>query len=426
MHIVIATPYLPWPLTEGGRVAQYHTLVALNREVDFTLVVPIHNIEQEVDAELFAQQFPLIRLDPVRCYDLPPTNVSVRDRIRRRIEQINNTIIPLKKNEKNHDYVVKKSPSYPFAAHHPRYIDAIDQHYNKGCDIFQAEFANMLTFGPFVKGKAPSIFVHHQLHFIYAQRYLLANNIDSSYARFQTARMIEEESCYLKSFNAAIVFSEVDQHLLKEFSPKLDVYVSPFATPSTPLEIIRPPESKILRFVFVASEEHEPNVEGLKWFMQEAWPILKKNVFDAKIEVIGKWSERSITSIPHYHDINFKGFVEKLGQSLQNSIMIVPVWVGSGIRTKILAAWSAGAPVVTTSIGAEGLPGRAGHHFLIADDPGDFARRCTEISQDKNLYYHVAINGLNLVKDKYSQEAVRKNRMEIYHHILKNNKSVGS
>jgi glycosyltransferase involved in cell wall biosynthesis len=139
---------------------------------------------------------------------------------------------------------------------------------------------------------------------------------------------------------------------------------------------------------------------------------------DAIIEVIGKWSHPAQTSLPNHGDIRFAGFVPRLLESLQNKIMIVPVWVGSGIRTKILAAWSASCPLVTTTVGVEGLPGRSGEHFIVADDAPAFANACVELSSDMGKLNRMVANGLDLVQKHYSLEAVRKTRLEVYDKLL--------
>src|ERR1700722_13133018 len=98
--------------------------------------------------------------------------------------------------------------------------------------------------------------------------------------------------------------------------------------------------------------------------------------------------------------------------------MIVPLWVGGGIRTKILAAWGASCPVVATTIGAEGLPGQVGEHFMVGDDAPSFASDCVELAQDVHRLNHIASNGLELVQKNYSLAAVCQTRMSIYNKLL--------
>jgi glycosyltransferase involved in cell wall biosynthesis len=314
-------------------------------------------------------------------------------------------------------------PWYPFGCLNPDFVAAVEKHFNKGCDIFQAEFADMLTLGPLMAGRVLTLFVHHQLHFVYARRFLEANKASDANARYLTERMIREESAYLNTFDSVIVFSDVDQGALKCFCPSLEINASPFPSPEEPLPVAVPFDRATKHFVFVASESHRPNTDGLSWFMKNVWPTIKERLPDAVIEVIGKWSQSARSSLPNHEDIWFAGFVPELGKALQNKIMIVPVWVGSGIRTKILAAWSSSCPVVTTTVGMEGLHGQSGEHFIVADDAPAFAAACIGLSEDVDKMNRIAANGLELVQRHYSLAAVRKARLGIYHMLLAKEKS---
>ena len=71
-------------------------------------------------------------------------------------------------------------PVYPFDCLNPRFVSAVEEQLARGCDIFQAEFADTLTLGPLVAGRVTSVFVHHQLHFVYARAFLQANAAGSA------------------------------------------------------------------------------------------------------------------------------------------------------------------------------------------------------------------------------------------------------
>jgi glycosyltransferase involved in cell wall biosynthesis len=422
MRILIATPNLPWPLTEGGRVAQYRTFEALRNDCTFTLVVPVYTLEREADAKTFADKFPNVTVEAIRCFQIspPPTH---RERLRMRAGKLLRAVFPPTKStvpEPSVQMSGEFGPDYPFTSLNPKFVAAVEKQLTRGCDLFQAEFADMLTLGPLMAGRVPTLFVHHQLHYVYARRFIDANKATSANARYLTERMIREEAAYLNSFDSAIVFSEVDRHALNRFCPQLAVNVSPFPCPEDPLSPVQPFDQPVTHFVFVASESHRPNVDGLRWFMQEVWPAIKIRKPDTIIEVIGKWSHAAQTSLPNYADIRFAGFVPELGKDLVGKIMIVPVWIGSGIRTKILAAWAASCPVVTTTVGAEGLPGKAGEHYVVADDPLAFASACIELSQNLAKLNQMAASGLGLVQKHYSLAAVRQARLRIYEKLLAN------
>lgn len=418
LRILVASPYLPWPLIEGGRVAQYRTFEAVRDVCTFTLVVPVNNLEQEADAKLFAGKFPEITVEAVRCFQSPPSSPP-RALLRRGVGKVFRAIFPPPKlSPAVIPSASEISPWYPFGVLHPDYVAAVEKHFAKGCDIFQAEFADMLTLGPLMAGRVPSLFVHHQLHYVYARRFMEANQLTNGNARYLTERIVTEEPAYLKTFNAVIVFSEVDRQALASFCPQLAMEISPFPSPEEPVQITSRFHQVCKQFVFVASESHRPNVDGFRWFMREVWPTIKHRMPDASVEVIGQWSPAAQASLPNYTDIRFAGFVPELGKALQNRIMIVPVWVGSGIRTKILAAWSVGCPVVTTTVGVEGLPGKSGEHFIVADEAPAFASGCIELSQNVDQLNRMAAHGLDLVQENYSLAAVRKTRLEIYQKLL--------
>ena len=413
MHILIASPYLPWPLIEGGRVAQYRTFEALRDACTFTLVVPVYNLEQETNAKYFAAKFPNITVAAVRCFPLR-TSTTLRARLRRAGGKLFRAIFPPSK--VSHPSA-EATPWYPFGCLPPEYVAAVEMHFAKGCDIFQAEFAEMMTLGPLMAGRVPTLFVHHQLHYVYAQRFIETNKVTGANARYLAQRMAAEESAYLNTFDAAVVFSEVDRAALATFCPQLDVQVSPFPTPEDPATVVAVINHPVTHFVFVASEYH-PNVDGFRWFLKEVWPAIRTRVPGAVIEVIGKWSRSLQVSLPNWQEVQFTGFVPDLGKALTNKIMIVPLWIGSGIRTKILAAWGASCPVITTTVGVEGLPGNNGEHFVVADEAANFASACIELSQNVTQLNQLAANGLEQVYKHYSLTAVREQRLAVYEKLM--------
>jgi polysaccharide biosynthesis protein PslH len=416
-RIVIASPYLPWPLSEGGKAAQYRTLLALKDSCQFSLIVPVYNLEQEDSAKILAEKLPGVTIEAVRHFYVEGP-LPLRSRVRKAVGRLLRSLLPAPTSAQPAPPPQDDSPFYPFNNLSPAFLEAVERHLDKGCDIFQAEFAEMMSLGPLVSGRVPSLLVHHQLHHVYARRHLEVSKSPSVMARYLAERMVREERAYLNTFDAAIVFSETDRDALNRFCPQLPVSVSPFPAPEDLPATIVPFSKAVNHFVFVASESHRPNVEGLQWFLREAWPIIRQRMPGAVFEVVGEWSVSGQTALPNHEDIRFLGFVPELGKALQGKIMVVPVRVGSGIRTKILAAWGASCAVVTTTIGAEGLPGSSGEHFAVADSAIDFANSCMALAQDIGALNRMSANGLELARRLYSQEAVRNVRMGCYEKLL--------
>ena len=406
-------------------MALYRSLEALISQCRVTLVAPVSGEKENEDAMELAKVLPGVNYRIVKCFDTMPASpkqspsISLRrfgGRVLRKLWPAPTTkSAKLEVRPQNGDAPL---PYYPFQCLDSRLLAAISDEMTKGYDLVQAEFAEMLSLGPCLPAEVRKVFVHHQPHFIYAQRFLknLGDAVRSIH-RYTLARIKAEERAYLKAFDSIIVFSETDARELGAFLPGAQIHVSPFPCPENPIENVGG-DWKVGHFVFVASENHTPNAMGLAWFMENVWPLLKAKIPDAKIEVIGKWSAAAQSSIPNASQIEFSGFVEKLLPSLAGKIMIVPLWVGSGIRTKILAAWAAGCPVVTTSVGVEGLPGESGRDYLLGDDAEMFLEACVKMALEKFEKECIAKNALALVRANFSLEAVGKKRAEIYQDLL--------
>jgi glycosyltransferase involved in cell wall biosynthesis len=155
----------------------------------------------------------------------------------------------------------------------------------------------------------------------------------------------------------------------------------------------------------------------LEWLLKDIWPRIIKELPAAQLHVIGEWSaeEQSPFARP---GVTFRGFVKELSPVLQGGIMLVPLRIGSGLRVKILTALTLGVPVVTTSIGAEGLLVNDGTDILVADSPEPFAAAAVQLAKNPAQWSAMAQAGRTAVKQNYSPAAVRARRNEIYQSML--------
>jgi glycosyltransferase involved in cell wall biosynthesis len=110
----------------------------------------------------------------------------------------------------------------------------------------------------------------------------------------------------------------------------------------------------------------------------------------------------------------FAGFVEDLPGMLRGGIMLAPLRIGSGLRVKIIAAMAQGVPVVSTSVGSEGLLVEDGKELMVRDDKSEFAAAAVELARNPELWRRVATAGQAAAVKYYSPEGVRQRRNEIY------------
>jgi glycosyltransferase involved in cell wall biosynthesis len=125
----------------------------------------------------------------------------------------------------------------------------------------------------------------------------------------------------------------------------------------------------------VATMHYPPNAEAMRWFRDEIWPIVRAATPVATVDIAGTRPPQDLRDWATQEErVNVHGFVEDIEPLYERAaVCVVPLRAGSGVRVKILEALAAGVPVVSTSVGAEGLELVPGTHLLIADEPREFA-----------------------------------------------------
>jgi len=154
---------------------------------------------------------------------------------------------------------------------------------------------------------------------------------------------------------------------------------------------------------------YPPNVEGVMWFAREVWPRIKAQAPEATFTVVGKNPPLKVKRLAENSErgIRVTGYVPDPQPFLEQARMfIVPLFAGSGMRVKILDAWRWGLPVISTSIGAEGIGYRDGENILIADEPEAFARAVVRLMSDDGLNQALRQNGRGWVEEHYDWQRV--------------------
>ena len=133
------------------------------------------------------------------------------------------------------------------------------------------------------------------------------------------------------------------------------------------------------RAIFIGHLPYKPNSEGVRWFLDEVWPRIRAEVPDARFDIGGHPSP-AVAGWDRESGVQVCGFVEDVGVFSRNAaVAVVPILRGGGTRIKILEAWALGLPVISTSVGCEGLGAVDGQTLWIADTPELFTRRCVEL-----------------------------------------------
>lgn len=158
------------------------------------------------------------------------------------------------------------------------------------------------------------------------------------------------------------------------------------------------------RITFLGGLHWPPNAEGVVWFAQEVWPQIIAQCPSASLTIIGKEPPSALVGRSQQNaNIEVTGYIDNLEHYLQETaVFIVPLHAGGGMRVKILDAWSWGLPIVSTTIGAEGIHYQNGIDILIADGADHFAQAVLDLLTDSERAAKVGENGRFTAKTQYS------------------------
>jgi hypothetical protein len=211
---------------------------------------------------------------------------------------------------------------------------------------------------------------------------------------------------WLPRFHQVLVASQTDAAIACAIAPSARVSVYPNAIPFTPL----PRRGNDEAIVFSGNMEYHPNRSAVRFFRTEVWPQLRERWPRLVWRLAGKNAAAVQQFTRGDPRIEVSSNVENAVVELARSrVAIAPLLAGSGTRLKILEAWAAGLPVVSTTIGAEGLPARDGEHLLIADGPARFEEAVSRLLSCCKLSRSLGDAGRLLLEKEFTWESAWKN-----------------
>ena len=404
-NILFVLPFFPFPLESGGHQAIFNGIIAVK---DYANIFITYNggrkdIYKKYHKE-FKKEFPNknIKIIP---YTEQINHLSRKEIYNKICNKISNICISSTEIDNFNQYIktdLQNDAYYSF-------INDIIKEYS--IDIVQIEMNSHIDLVLTLPSHIKKIFVHHELRFVRNQLYLSTCNT-THYKKALVELEYVKEIYLLNKYDLIITLSSIDKDKLIQNGVKVPIHTS-FAVVKSQ-EYIKHPCHYNKTLSFIGPETHEPNKIGLEWFLTNCWSILKNKDSSYQLHIIGKWSKNtSIEWCKKYKDIKFLGYVPNLLDAINNTTMIVPITIGSGIRMKILEAMSNKIPFVSTHIGAEGIPVINGKNCFLTDDYNEFANSILKL-EDNNIRNEFKESSYRIIKEQYSLEALTNNRMQLY------------
>jgi glycosyltransferase involved in cell wall biosynthesis len=170
--------------------------------------------------------------------------------------------------------------------------------------------------------------------------------------------------------------------------------------------------------VMIGRWPYPPNSDGARFFVHEILPLIRARVPDATIRLVGR-GEGHLDSLRGIPGVVIVGEVPDVaGELARARVAVVPLRAGSGTRLKVLEAFAFRVPVVSTSIGCEGIDAAPETHLLVADRPEDFADACIRLLSDGGLRRLVAGEARSLFESRYRWDDIRESVSELVASVI--------
>lgn len=361
-RVLFLSQVLPHPLDSGPKIRAYHVLRRLARSYEVTLVSFVRGDEPEASIRHLATICEAVHRVPIR-------RLRARDLI---------------------DLALALLLGQSWLIRRDRRRDMSDLLRRLESESFDALHCDQLWMAPYgQRMRSPArVLDLHNATFLILERMAdeEPRRLRRLLLRREARKVAEVERELLGSGSFAQVFfvSREDRAALLDGGVELGdtrQAVLPIAVDASAIEPVNTVEAPH-RVTFLGTMYWPPNADGARWFAREVWPIVLAARPEARFTIVGKRPPRDLERLADEPEagIELTGYVEDLEPILsETGVYVVPLLAGGGMRVKILDAWAWGLPVVSTSVGAEGLELGAGKGIRIADAPEEMAAAVIEL-----------------------------------------------
>lgn len=393
MRVLLLTQVLPYPPDSGPKVKTYHVLKYLAQQHDVTLV----SFVRESDKPEYIQHLETLC---ERVITVPITRSKIRDLLFLGKSLLNGQPWMMLRDERSemHKVLADLAAQTTF-------------------DVVHADQTNMGQYALQFTKSRKVLDLHNALWMLYKRlaettsltspmRYILSRD-------WKLLKKYEGELC--RQFDAVTAVSEEDRSLLIEAGANDDITVIPIAIDTDEqAQIARRPSGP--HIVHIGTMYWQPNIDGITWFLDEIYPRIKQQVPDVRCTLIGARPPASIVERSNTdRTLTVTGYVEDPLPFLEDSsMMVVPLRAGGGMRVKIINALSQGIPMVSTTLGCEGINVTNNKDILIADDAESFAAATVRLLIEAELNKQLTYEGRQTATNLYDYRQACRPLDEVY------------
>ena len=401
MKILQVTNKVPYPLKDGGAIA------CMNLTRGFSL------LGHKVTVLAMNTRKHHIELDEI------PDNIKDLAEFRFVFVPANISFVPALVN-----FIFSKKPYNAVRFINSDFSNALIKLLNKrNYDIIQLEGLYVLPYIDIIRqcSDAKIVYRSHNIeHEIWARTSLMANGLTKYYLKNLSKRIKKFEVKLLNRYDLLVPITERDGFILDKLGNEKPKHVSQTGIETSLLV----PNSKNLEhpsLFHIGSLEWAPNQEGLVWFIQNCWDKIHEKFPDVRFYIAGRnapvWLQRKFGA----KNIVFLGEVADAYDFINSkSIMVVPLFSGSGMRIKIIEGMALGKPIITTTIGTEGIHTTSGKNIVLANTSDEFVEAVSNLILQKDYFEKIGRNAIEYIHENFDNLVSTGKLIDFYKQHLEN------
>ena len=415
MKLLFVTPQLPFPPKSGGAIRSSNIILSVSKERQakvFSLgsFKSHQTISSSGSYDIEARSFPVIS----------------RSAKRRAL-----------------DLITKNVPDMALRLYSPALARAVeDAIEGEGFDLVQIEglesapsLANVIS----KRNRPPIVYDTFNAEYQLQKRAFQTDSRNPSrwaaalYSLVQWQRLASYEKWLCNAVDAVTVVSKEDKEAILTLAPEAKVTVVPSGvdieryTPERSKPVgagsphpgsLHPYQREQKNILFTGTMDYRPNIDAMKWFCAEIFPVVLQQMPDAHLWIVGRDPAPVIKRLAG-PNVTVTGEVEDdLPYFHRTNIFVLPMRYGGGVRLKLLQAMSCGLPVVSTPAGLEGVSVRDGENVVTANNSKEFANKVVQALENPELAGSIGMNARKKVEESYSWESVLKPLQGLYDSLL--------
>jgi len=310
-------------------------------------------------------------------------------------------------------YHVKRYVSEAFAAKLREILE------KESFDIVHVESIFLTPYVPLIRKYSDAKIIlraHNVEHLIWRQvAQSCTNSLKRWYLKHLSLTLRAYELEHLNDYDGVVCITKNDAEVFRQAGCRKPVVSIPFGVDSGEVPSVEVEPDSLFH---IGAMDWLPNQESIRWLLEEVWPVVHREVPQAKLYLAGRkmpsqWMNATIEGVSVIGEVPDAMYF--IGSK---KINVVPLLSGSGIRVKIIEAMSIGKTVITTTVGAQGIDYTDGENILIADTPEQFARQIKRCLDDDAFCSRVGEAAAQLVADQYDRKKLAEELIEFYHKRL--------